>query len=121
MTAICNGVDLSDLIGYGYQVEQIPQYGGSMTAIDGTDYTVKIRDRWHITAPFIALTKAQLSVVLALFPASGAYVSWTFYDQALGYDRTLEFKYEARKASLLVSYRNGVEYWTGLTVDLTER
>ena len=121
MTAICNGTDLSALVGYGYQVEQVPQYGNTMTAIDGTDYTVKLRDRWHIVVPFIALTKAQLSMVLSLFPAGGPYVSWTFYDQNLGYNRTLEFKYEARKASMLVSYRNGVEYWSGLSVDLMER
>lgn len=121
MTAICNGTDLSALVGYGYQVEQIPQIGTTMTAIDGTDYSVKLRDRWHLTVPFIALTKDQLSMVLSLFPSSGAYVSWTFYDEALGYDRTLEFKYEARKASLLVSYKNGVEYWNGLSVDLLER
>lgn len=121
MTAICNGTDLSGLIGYGYTVEQVPQYGAQMTAIDGTDHSVKIRDRWHLTVPFIALTKEQLRMVLSLFPASGAYVSWTFYDQHLGYDRELEFKYEARKSNLMVHYKNGVEYWGGLTVDLLER
>jgi len=121
MTAICNGTDLSDLIGYGYTVEQVPQYGGQMTAIDGTDYSAKIRDRWHLTVPFIALTKDQLAAVLQLFPASGAYVDWTFYDESEGIERTLEMRYEARKASLLVHYRRGVEYWSGLSVELWQR
>lgn len=121
MTAICNNTDLSALIGHGYTVEQVPQYGAQMTAIDGTDYSAKIRDRWHLTVPFIALTASQLATVLALFPSTGAYVSWTFYDQALGYERTLSFRYEARKSSLLVHYKNGVEYWSGLSVELWER
>lgn len=121
MIAICNGTDLSDLIGYGYTVEQVPQYGGQMTAIDGTDYSVKIRDRWHLTVPFIALTKDQLSMVLSLFQASSAYVEWTFYDEAIGGQRIELMRYEARKASLMVHYRNGVEYWSGLSVELWER
>ena len=121
MTAICNGTDLSNLVGHGYTVEQVPQYGAQMTAIDGTDYSVKLRDRWHLVVPFIALTATQLAQVLSLFPAGGAYVEWTFYDQALGYNRTKSFRYEARKTSLLVHYRNGVEYWSGLSVELWER
>ncbi len=121
MTAICNGNDLADLIGYGYTIEQEPQYGAQMTAIDGTDYSVKIRDRWHLTVPFLALTKDQLAGVLQLFPDAGAYVEWTFYDEKLGVDRTVLMKYQARKASLLVHYVGGVEYWSGLSVELWER
>lgn len=121
MTAICNGVDLSDLIGYGYTIEQVPQYGAEMTAIDGTDYSVKIRDRWHLIYPFIMLTKDQLQQVMQLFPDSGAYVEWTFYDEQQGADVTALFKYQARKAALRVRYRSGVEYWDGLSVELLER
>lgn len=121
MIAKCNGTDLEDLIGYGYTIEQVPQYGAQMTAIDGTDYSVKIRDRWHLVVPFIALTKDQLSMVLSLFPETGAYVDWTFYDEAIGGIVVAPMRYEARKASLLVHYRNGVEYWDGLSVELWER
>lgn len=121
MVAICNGTDLSGLIGYGYTVEQVPQYSDQMTAMDGTDYSVKIRDRWHLTVPFIALTKTQLSMVLSLFPASAAYVTWSFYDEATGSTRTAQMRYEARKASLMAHYRSGVEYWSGLSVELWER
>lgn len=121
MTAICNGTDLSALVGYGYIAEQVPQYGQSVTAIDGTDHSAKLRDRWHLTVPFIWLTKAQLKTVLQLFPATNAYVSWTFYDEKQGAERTLEFKYEARKAALKVHYRNGVEYWEIPPVELWER
>lgn len=121
MVAICNGTDLANLVGYGYVVEQVPQYGGQVTALDGTDYSVKIRDRWHLSVPFIALTKSQLSTVLSLFPAANAYVTWTFYDEAAGMNRTKQMRYEARKASLMVHYRNGVEYWSGLSVELWER
>lgn len=121
MVATCNGTDLSSLIGYGYKVEQVPQYGGQMTAMDGTDYSVKLRDRWHLTVPFIALNKTQLSMVLSLFPSSAAYVEWTFEDEATGSTRTLLMRYEARKMSLMVHYRSGVEYWSGLSVELWER
>lgn len=120
MKAICNGTDLTDLVGYGYTAEQVPQYGGSVTALDGTDHSAKIRDRWHLTVPFLALTATQLAAVLALFPAAGAYVTWTFQDAA-GADHTLEMKYAARKSSLMVHYRNGLEYWKGLSVELWER
>lgn len=121
MTAICNGTDLSSLIGYGYTIALEPQYGAQMTAIDGTDYSVKIRDRWHLTVPFIALTKDQLADVLQLFPDAGAYVEWTFYDEKLEVDRTALMKYQTRKGSIMVHYRDGVEYWTGLSVELWER
>lgn len=121
MTAICNGTDLSALVGYGYEVEQVPQYGATVTALDGTDHSAKLRDRWHLKVPFIALTKTQLQTVLQLFPAASAYVTWTFYDQRQGADRSLEFKYEKRAASLTAHYKNGKEYWSGLVVELWER
>ena len=121
MTAICNGTDLTALVGYGYSAEQVPQYSDSITAMDGTDYSAKLRDQWHLVVPFIALTKQQLASVLSLFPRTGAYVTWTFEDQQTGADKTLEFKYAARKANLMVAYRNGAEYWNGLTVELWER
>ena len=121
MVAICNGTDLSSLIGYGYTVEQVPQYGGQMTALDGTDHSVKLRDRWHLKVPFIALTKTQLSTVLSLFPSSAAYVQWTFYDESASTTVVKTMRYEARKASLMVHYNSGVEYWSGLSVELWEQ
>ncbi len=122
MKAICNGTDLTDLVGYGYIAEQVPQYGDdSMTALDGTDYSAKLRDRWHLTVPFIALTREQLASVLTLFPTANPYVTWIFDDPMLGVDHTLEMKYSARKSTLMVKYVNGVEYWNGLSVELWER
>lgn len=121
MTAVCNGTDLSALIGYGYTYAQEPQYGGQMTAIDGTDYSAKLRDRVRLTVPFIALTRDQLTAVLQLFSQSSAYVEWTFFDPYLGEDRIAQMKYEDRTQSLKVRYANGVEYWEGLVVQLTER
>ena len=121
MTAVCNGTDLSALIGYGYTYVQAPQYGGQVTAIDGTDYSVKLRDIVQLTVPFIALTLPQLTEVLALFPQGNAYVEWTFFDPYLGSERTAQMKYENRTAALKVHYKNGVEYWDGLVVQLTER
>lgn len=121
MKAICNGTDLTALVGYGYTAEQVPQYSDSVTALDGTDYSAKLRDQWHLTVPFLALTKTQLANVLSLFPAQNAYVTWTFTDTQTGTDKTLQFKYAARKHNLMVRYKNGVEYWNGLSVELWER
>ena len=121
MTAICNGTDLSDLIGYGYSEGLEPQYGGQMTAIDGTDYSAKLRDKSVLGVPFLPLTREQLEMVLALFPRTDAYVEWTFYDHNRGEIRTAQMKYERRETSLKVRYRNGVEYWAGLHLTLTER
>ena len=121
MKAICNGTDLTALVGYGYTAAQEPQYGETITALDGTDYSAKIRDRWHLTVPFIALTRAQLALVLSLFPSTNPYVTWTFDDPMLGDEQTFEMKYSARKSSLMVKYVNGVEYWNGLSVELWER
>lgn len=121
MTATCNGTDLSALIGYGYELEYIPQYSGQVTAIDGTDYSAKTRDVAHLVVPFIALTLTQLHDVLALFPSDGAYVTWTYYDPYSDSNRTVSMKYEARRSKLKIHYKNGVEYWEGLTVDLRER
>lgn len=121
MIAICNGTDLSDLIAYGYAIDYEPQYSGQVTAIDGTDYSAKLRDRAIITVPFLPLTKAQLEMVAQLFPASGAYVTWTYWDPALAANHTSQFKYARRRHTLKVVYHNGVEYWDGLVLELTER
>lgn len=121
MIAICNGTDLANLIGYGYAYALEPQYGGQVTTIDGTDHSAKLRDRVKLTVPFIPLTLPQLIAVLQLFPASGAYVTWTFFDPFTNGSRTEEMKYEQRETSLKVRYRNGTEYWEGLVITLTER
>ena len=121
MTAICNETDLSAYVGYGYIYEQEPQFGASVTTLDGTDHTAKLRDKVRLTVPFIPLSPAQLSAVLQLFPENSAYVTWTYYDYELGRDRTAQFKYEKRTSSLKVHYRNGTEYLSGLVLVLTER
>lgn len=121
MTAICNGTDLSDLIGYGYEYELVPQILATVTTLDGKDHSAKDRDLVHLKVPFIPLTASQLATVLQLFPAGSAYVTWTFTDLATGSDRTAVMKYEARTIQLAVTMRNGTEYWSGLTVDLMEQ
>ena len=121
MVAVCNGTDLSALIAHGYTYEREPQYGGQVTTIDGTDYSAKLRDRVRLTVPFLPLTLEQLETVLQLFPQSDPYVLWTYYDPFDGGNRTAQMKYEARQQTLKVHYYNGVEYWEGLTVTLTER
>lgn len=121
MKAICNNTDLTALIAHGYSIKLEPQYGGQMTAIDGKDYTAKLRDRAVITLPFLPLTRQQLHDVLQLFPATGAYVTWTYDDPDTGADRTVEMKYEDRTVGLKVRYRDGTEYWDGLVLKLTER
>lgn len=121
MTAICNGTDLSALVASGYEIEYVPQYSGQVTAIDGTDYSAKIRDQIHLRVPFIPLTLDQLHDVLSLFPETTPYVTWTFYDPFFDANRILEMKYEKRSSSLRVRYHNGKEYWDGLTLELWER
>lgn len=121
MIAICNGTDLAALIGYGYTYGLEPQYGAQVTTMDGTDHSAKLRDRVKLTVPFIPLTLEQLTAVLQLFPEGGAYVTWTFFDPYTNGSRTEEMLYEARESSLKVHYRNGVEYWAGLVVTVTER
>ena len=121
MIAVCNGIDLSDYIGQGFEIQYEPQNGESMTAIDGTDYTAKMRDRVRLTYPFIPLTTDQISTVLELFPQSGAYVTWTFFDIRLGRSRTIQGKYDTRASKLKCVWKNGTEYYSGLTVTLVER
>ena len=121
MIAICNGVDLSAYIGQGFSLEYEPQYSASMTAMDGTDYTAKLRDRVKLAVPFIPLTLEQLTEVLQLFPQSGAYVTWQYYDPFTGGSRIIQAKYETRSSNLVRAFRNGKEYWSGLVVKLIER
>lgn len=121
MIAICNGTDLSDLVGQGYTYEREPQYGTSVTAMNGLDYTAKIRDRVKLTVPFIPLSLAQLTDVLQLFPDGGAYVTWTYYDPFIGSNRIAQMKYDTRSSVLCCAYRDGTEYYSGLVVKLIER
>lgn len=121
MIAICNETDLSDLVGQGYTYAREPQYGSSLTTMDGTDHTSKLRDRVHLTVPFIPLTLTQLANVLQLFPNSGSYVDWTFYDPFAGENRTVKMKYDTRSTVLHCVRRDGTEYYSGLTVKLVER
>lgn len=121
MKAICGTTVLTDLIGQGVTYERAPQYGGQITAIDGTDHSAKIRDVVKLTVPFIPLTLDQLTTVLQLFPEHGAYVTWTYFDPYDNADRTVEMKYDTRQCVLKAAYRDGTEYWSGLVVKLTER
>ena len=121
MTAICNGTDLSSYIGQGFKIQYEPQNSESITALDGKDYTAKLRDRVKLTYPFIPLTADQISNVLQLFPQSGAYVTWTFFDIYLGRNRTIQGKYDTRASELKCVWKNGTEYYSGLIVTLVER
>jgi len=121
MIAKSGTTDLSDLVGYGYTYALVPQYGETITTMDGKDHTPKIRDRVSLTVPFIALTLAQLSAVLALFPAQGSYISWTFYDPYAGAEKTLDFIYSTRKSSIVCKKSGGTEYYSGLVLELLER
>ena len=121
MIAICNQTDLSDYVGQGYTYEREPQYGASITAIDGTDHSAKLRDRVKLTVPFIPLPLSTLTTVLQLFPNSGAYVSWTYYDPFTGSNRTIQAKYDTRSSVLKCVRRDGTEYYSGLVVNLIER
>lgn len=121
MTAICNGVDLSQYVGQGFSLEYEPQHSASLTAMDGRDYTAKLRDRVKLTVPFIPLTREQLTEVLQLFPQSAAYVDWTYYDPFTGRNRIIQAKYETRSSTLQCAYRNGKEYYSGLVIKLIER
>lgn len=121
MKAVCGSTDLSGYIGQGYTYEREPQYGGSITAIDGTDYSAKIRDRVKLTVPFIPLTLAQLTTVLQLFPNNDSYVNWTYYDPFTAADRTVQMKYDTRSSVLRCVKRDNTEYYSGLVVKLIER
>lgn len=121
MKAICESTDITDLVGYGYTVELVPQYGGTVTTMDGVDHSAKIRDIVKLTVPIIPLTSSQLHDLLALFPSNGAYVTWTYDDPYTGADRTVQMKYEARTSSIKIKYSSGTQYWEGLVLQLTER
>lgn len=121
MTAVCNGVDMTPYMAQGYTYERDPQIVASMTTLDGKDHSVKIRDRVKLTVPIIPLTMQQLTMVLKLFPESGAYVSWTYYDPFEEGTRTIQAKYEARTSRLKRAYRDGTEYYEGLVIKLIER
>lgn len=121
MTITCSGTDITAYLAHGYQYELEPQYGGSVTTIDGLDHSAKIRDRVKLTLPFIPLTKSQLTTVLQLFPASGAYVDVSYYDLFTGATRSVSMKYDTRSSTLAVSHAGGNEYYDGLVVTLTER
>ena len=121
MIAVCNGVDMTPYMAQGYVFELEPQVSASMTALDGTDHTAKLRDRVKLTVPLIPLTAAQMTTVLQLFPESGAYVEWTCFDPNKGASRTFQAKYDTRSGKLKCVYKNGTEYYEGLVIKLTER
>lgn len=121
MIAVCNGVDMTPYMAQGYTCEREPQIIASMTALDGTDHSVKIRDRIKLTVPLIPLTQQQLTQILRLFPDSGAYVEWEYYDPYAANRRVIQAKYETRTSRLKRAYRNGREYYEGLVIKLTER
>ena len=121
MKLIIGSTNITDLVAHGYTYERTPQYGGTVTTLDGTDHTAKLRDVVKITAPIIPLTTVQLNALLALFPTRNAYVSVTYDDPVSGTDRTVNMKYETRTQSIKTKYSSGVTYWDGLKLVLTER
>lgn len=121
MIAICNGTNLTDYVGQGYVYSREPQYGATITTMDGSDHSAKLRDRVNLTVPFIPLTLEQLTEVLQLFPDGGAYVTWEYYDPFVGSNRIVQMKYDTRSSVLQCAHRNGTEWYSGLVVKLIER
>lgn len=121
MTISINGTDVTNLIAQGYTYAREPQQGNSITALDGTDYSAKLRDKVRLTLPFLPLTKQQLTTVLQLFPNSAAYVTVTYDDLFSNGTRIVSMKYETRSSVLTCSHRSGVDYYSGLVVELIER
>lgn len=121
MKAICNGTDLTAYVGQGYTYAREPQYGETVTTLNGTDYTAKLRDRVRLTVPFIPVTLNKLAEILQLFPNGGSYVNWTFNDPFTNAERTLQMKYDTRETELRSVCRDGTEYYDGLVVKLIER
>lgn len=121
MIAICNGTDLSNLVAQGYTYERVPQYGSTITVMNGRDYSAKLRDRVTLTVPLIPLSLEQLGEVLQLFPNSGSYVDWTYFDPFVGEERTVQMKYDTRSSTLRSVYMDGTEYYNGIVIKLVER
>lgn len=121
MIAICNGTDLSAYVGQGYVYARVPQYAASLTTMDGTDHSAKLRDQVQLTVPLIPVTLEKLTEILQLFPDGGAYVEWTFYDPFVGGLSTKQMKYDTRESQLRSVLIDGTEYYGGLTVKLIER
>lgn len=121
MIAICNGTDLSPYVGQGYVYARQPQYGATVTTMDGTDHSAKLRDRVELTVPLIPVTLEKLTEILQLFPNGGAYVEWTYFDPFLGVTTTKQMKYETRESELRSVLINGTEYYGGLTIKMIER
>lgn len=121
MTILIGATDITDYIAQGYTYEREPQYGDQITALDGTDYSVKLRDKVKLTLPFVPLTGTELSEILQLFPDSDAYVEVTYDDLYLGLPRIVSMKYSTRSSVLSCSHRSGVNYYSGLVIELIER
>ena len=121
MKAICNGIDLSPYIAQGYTYEREPLDTNSFTTMDGTDHTERVREKVKLKVPFIPLKKRELTEILKLFPERGAYVTWRYEDLYSGQERVIQAKFERVSCQLRMSYRNGVEYYSGLVISLTER
>jgi hypothetical protein len=121
MVAICNDVDLSAFVGQGYTYEREPQYGTTLTTMNGMDHSAKLRDRVKLTVPFIPVTLEKLTEILQLFPNEGSYVNWEYYDPFLGENRAVQMKYDTRSSELRCAHRNGTEWYSGLVVKLIER
>ena len=87
-------------------------------ALDGTMYRdrVAIKYRWDVTCK--PLLQSEMNTILSLVQPE--YINVTFTDPVTGTTKTVECYSNNIPAQYLI-YKDGKEYWSGITFPLIER
>lgn len=118
-------IDTNDFTPYfteiGYQVEYASVDGGQGgLMLSGTTTADEIATKAIVTLPCYPLNEEQISDLLQIV-YSGVYHTVTFYDPRAGMNRTMQARRQVSQQKYRGFGANGLEYWTGTVVTLTER
>lgn len=119
MRILINNVDVSSLIAYkGVQWTRNDYCPKSVTTMDGRNWRGRVASKDELSITFLPLTTEQLNDVLNL--VKDEYFSVTYDDPIEGFSVKTMYA-ESLPAKLMVSKRNGTEYWNEVTITLKER
>lgn len=119
MRILINDTDVAPLVAFqGVEWSRSDYCPKSVTTMDGRAWRGRVASKAELTLTFIPLTAEQLEDVLAL--VKDEYFSVTYDDPVEGYSVKTMYA-EQLPAKLLVSIRDGIEYWNDVSITLKER
>lgn len=123
MKAIIDGIDYTEDIveDDGYEIEYVERTSGeSFTSINGVDFSNVDGYKARVTLTFNPMIESKFSGLLRSL-ITKKYVPFIYDDPGLGNDREIETIISGFPSKIVLSKKDGTNYWGSISVTFSER